>query len=133
MLSLQSQSCYFGPLFAASHLDTMDTKARMIENERYAQALFDAVLQTANQFLHNCQHFSISILAESNPTYAEIAELMGKLSKIILALADDFDPMLCQKAFDYCLLMKNIGEAIKNLDEDALSKHVVELQRKPFL
>ena len=108
----------------------MDRQARQ---EQHAKELFDAVLRTANQFLHNCKHFSIQVLAEENPTYAEVAEIMQQISKMIIALADDFDPLLGGKAVEYCVLMSSIGEAIKNLDEDALSNHVDELNRKPFL
>lgn len=101
--------------------------------EKHAEALYHLILQTANQFLYNCLHFSIDVLRDETPTYAEVAELMEPLSKIIRALADDFDPMMGQKALEYCALMKEIGIAIANSDEDSLSKHVELLNRKPFL
>lgn len=103
------------------------------EKERLAKELYDAVLQTANQFLHNCEHFSITVLADENPTYEEVAEVMHQLSKIILVLADDSDPMMYQKASEYCVLMKFLGTAISNRDEAALSKYLAQLKGKPFL
>lgn len=98
-----------------------------------AQELYDLVLRTANEFLHNCKHFDIEILAADNPTYAEIAQVMEKLAAIIGVLADEFDPMLGQKAIDYCSHMKKMGLAIKNGNEVELSNLVTELERRPFL
>lgn len=96
-----------------------------------AQALYDRILRSSNYFLHNCKGFSVEILQMEDPTYAEIAELLRKLARVVIALADDFDPMMGQKAFEYCELMCSMGVAIKNNDQIALERAVTELERKP--
>lgn len=95
--------------------------------------LYGKILETANHFLHNSKRFSVEVLAEENPTYEALANLMAKLAKVIWALADDFDPWLCQKAFDYCDLMQKMGVAINNKDQDELSKLTEILEKRPFL
>jgi len=90
-------------------------------------------LQTANKFLHNSRRFSVDILAEENPTYDEVAKLMDDVADIITLLADDFDPMMAQKASEYCRLMTKMGLAISRRDQEALELHARELDRRPFL
>lgn len=99
----------------------------------HAKELYDLVLRTANEFLHNCRHFDVEVLATDNPSYDEVARVMDQLAAIIQALSDDFDPMLGQKAIEYCGLMKKMGLAIKNKDDIKLSQLVDELERRPFL
>jgi len=96
-----------------------------------AQELYDAILRTANQFWHNGKHFSVEILKAENPSYAEVAEIMKKLAVILTVLSDDFDPMMGQKAFEYCELMRRMGVAIQNSDQIELTKLVGELDRRP--
>jgi len=96
-----------------------------------AQMLYDEVLRTSNRFLHNCQNFSIEVLRMENPTYAQVAKVMRKVATFITLLADDFDPMMGQKAFEYCELMHKIGVAIETNDHLALKIHVAELDRRP--
>lgn len=104
-----------------------------VDNRVSADALYEIVLRISNRFLHNCRHFSIEILKLENPTYAEIAVLMKKVAVIIATLADDFDPMMGQKAHEYCELMHRIGIAIEQGDQIALEKYVRELDRRPGL
>jgi len=103
------------------------------ENGEKAQGLYDLIRHTANQFLHNCSTFPIEVLAKENPTYADIADAISKLVPLIALLASDFDPMIGQKAFEYCHLMKQMGVAITKHDQVELSKLVEELKRKPGL
>jgi hypothetical protein len=58
---------------------------------------------------------------------------MKELSGIITVLADDFDPMMGQKAFEYCELMSGIGVAIERFREVRLLRLVAELERRPGL
>lgn len=96
-----------------------------------AQELYDAILRTANRFWHNGKHFTVEMLKAEDPSYTEVAEIMKKLSVIITVLADDFDPMMGQKAFEYCELMRRMGVAIQNEDQIELTKLVDELDRRP--
>ncbi len=98
-----------------------------------AQGLYELILQTANKFLRNARQFEISVLADHKPSYAEIADIMDTVAHIVFELADDFDPMLAQKANDYVYLMRNMGIAIRNNDKVTLSNLVKELDAKPFL
>jgi len=95
--------------------------------------LYAVILLSANQFLHNSKHFSMEVLAEDNPTYQEVADVMQKLADIINILAVDFDPLMCAKAIDYCWIMKRMGMAIANQDQEALSELVNELDKRSFL
>ncbi len=101
------------------------------EDHAAAKHLYDKVLQTANHFMYNCKHFSISVLQDEDPSYAEVADIMDKVAGIITLLADEFDPMMGQKAIDYCDLMKGMGAAIRRGDELQLARLVAELERKP--
>lgn len=103
-----------------------------IDTEITAQMLYDEVLTTANLFLHNCKTFSIEMLKMEDPSYAQVAKVMRKVVTMITFLADDFDPMMGQKAFEYCELMHKIGVAIECSDDVALKVHVAELDRRPF-
>lgn len=106
-------------------------KINMIDD--LAKDLYDRILRTANYFLHNCTHFSIDILAAENPSYEDVARIMESLRKILWAIADEFDPMMCQQAFDYCELMSKMGLAISNKDDKLLSEYVEVLKRKPMI
>jgi hypothetical protein len=103
----------------------------VLDNGKAAQTLYDEIRQAANHFLHNCSCFPVEILALRNPTYEQIAMALDSLVKVITALADDHDPMMGQKAFEYCLLMKKMGVAINNKDQSALLSLVDEMKRKP--
>lgn len=103
------------------------------DNRVNATILYDSVLRVSNQFLHNCRLFTIEILKLENPTYAEVAIIMKKVAAIIATLADDFDPMMGQKALEYCELMHRIGVAIEQDDQIALERYVEELDRRPGL
>lgn len=93
--------------------------------------IYDQIVRTSNQFLHNCKGFSVEILRLEQPTYAEVAEIMRRLARLVVVLSDDFDPMLGQKAYEYCDLMHRMGIAIENGDQVALERWVKELERKP--
>jgi len=116
-------------------LGTEQSMARTakLETSENAQRLYNLVIQTSNQFLHNCKHFAIEVLRTETPTYAEVALLMRQVAGIIEVLADDFDPMMGQKAHEYCELMSQMGVAIDCGDRVALSTLVAELERKPGL
>jgi hypothetical protein len=105
----------------------------VLEFPSETQQLYDKVLQTANFFLHNCKRFPVAILRLEDPTYAEIAAIMKKVGAIIAVVADGFDPMMGQKAVEYCDLMAQMGVAIEQDDRLALGKLVAELDRKPFI
>jgi hypothetical protein len=102
-----------------------------LDREITAQMLYDEVLRTSNRFLYNCKGFSVEVLKLEDPSFAEVAEIMRKVARIIIALADDFDPMMGQKAFEYCELMHGIGVAIVNGDQVALERALGELERRP--
>ena len=98
-----------------------------------AQKLYELILGTANKFLRNAQLFEIQVLQNHNPTYKELADIMGMVAHIIFELADDFDPMLAQKANDYVYLMRNMAIAIVEEDRVKLGTLVSELNAKPFI
>lgn len=98
-----------------------------------AQELYEKILQVANYFLKNAKTFEIHVLRDHNPTYEELAKIMHQLSGIIHELADDFDPMLSQKAADYVYIMTKMGIAIRDSDKVGLRNLTEELDKKPFL
>jgi hypothetical protein len=100
-------------------------------NDGHAQTLYEMVLQTSNMFLHNCKGFPMEILKAEDPSYTELAKIMRRIATIITLLADDFDPMMGQKAGEYCNLMTKMGIAIDNDDQIELDTLVIELGRKP--
>jgi hypothetical protein len=102
-----------------------------IEQRKLAERLYEVIIRESNRFLHNCKHFQITVLQDSNPTYAEVAELMGKVAGLLKVVADDFDPMMHQKAHEYCELMRLMGVAIRDSNEIELSRLVSELERRP--
>jgi len=102
-----------------------------LNNGASAQKLYDAILQGANFFLHNCSNFSVEMLSKANPTYDEIAKTLDKLVIIITVLSSESDSMMGQKAMEYCLLMKKMGIAIREQNQDALDALVLEMKRKP--
>jgi hypothetical protein len=116
----------------AQGMDGMADIAKL-ETSGNAQSLYYLVIQTSNQFLHNCKHFAIEVLQTERPTYAEVALLMKQVSGIIEVLAADFDPMMGQKARDYCELMSLMGVAIEAGDQVRLTTLVTELDRRPGL
>jgi hypothetical protein len=75
----------------------------------------------------------MEILKGEDPSYAELAKMMRRIATIITLLADSFDPMMGQKAAEYCELMTKMGIAIENSDQKALNVLVCELERRPGL
>lgn len=73
----------------------------------------------------------MSVLQDEEPSYTEAAKQMNRIAAIIHIVADELDPMMCQKALEYCELMTAMGVAIDKGDRLALSRLVAELQRKP--
>jgi hypothetical protein len=96
-----------------------------------AEQLYDEVLRTSNYFLHNCKTFPLGILKGEDPSYSELALGMKRLAVVITLLAVDFDPMMGQKASEYCELMSQIGLAIEKSDEVSLQALVSELEKRP--
>jgi inactivated superfamily I helicase len=103
-----------------------------MDNEKAALELYEMILQTANRFLRNANMFELSALRDHNPSYDEIAKIMKELAKTITDLADEFDPMLGQKAIDYANCMHQMALAIRKDNEVELSNLVANLQSKPF-
>ena len=102
-----------------------------LENHGSAHILYETVIRTSNSFLHNCKTFPMDMLKGEDPSYAQLAKMMRRVATIITLLADSFDPMMGQKAAEYCELMTKMGIAIDNSDQVDLDRLVVELQRKP--
>lgn len=101
------------------------------ETSADAKKLYDSILKTSNTFLYNCKYFAMPVLQEEDPSYAEMARHMKKVATIIHIVADEFDPMMCHKAFEYCELMTAMGVAVDSGDKLLLSRLVAELERKP--
>lgn len=101
--------------------------------EEEAEKLYFRILEIANEFLVNAKAAKVELLAKENPTYESVAELANEIAKFLWVLSDDFDPMMSQKAFEYCHLMSNMGKAISEQNQDWLDELVAELDKKPFL
>jgi hypothetical protein len=102
-----------------------------LENGIEAQRLYEQIVRGANYFLHNCSTFSVESLANHDPSYEEIARLLDSLVKVVSVLSSDFDPMMGQKALEYCLLMKKMSTAIVQRNQPELTRLVAEMKRKP--
>jgi hypothetical protein len=73
----------------------------------------------------------MDLLKAEDPSYSELAAIMRRIAIIITVLADSFDPMMGQKAVEYCNLMSRMGIAIDKGNQVELDGLVAELQRKP--
>jgi hypothetical protein len=102
-----------------------------IKSEEEVLELYERIIRTSNHFLYNCTNFSISVLQRRRPTYSELAEIMRDVAAVIVALGLNSDPMIGDKASDYCDLMSKMSRAIDEGDRMALERFTVELQRKP--
>jgi hypothetical protein len=98
--------------------------------EQFVLALYDRVLHVSNRFLYQCKTFHITILALEDPSFKDIATQTKQVAEIIKILGHDKDPLITNKADEYCDLMLQIAVAIENLDEVKLSTLVSELERK---
>jgi hypothetical protein len=112
-----------------ANLTTQPTTSPLYAED--AQALYDVILRTSNKFLNNCKYMPIAFLQGETPSFSELAKIMKRIAAIVALLADDFDPMMGQKAHDYCELMIAMGVAIDGGNHTALKKLVAELERKP--
>lgn len=108
----------------------MSHKAILNDLEK-ANNIYEEILRTSNKFLRNAKNFNIEVLKTHDPSYAELAQIMHKLAQIIHVLADDIEPMLAQKAFDYANIMEKMALAIKNNNEVELSQQLAILEKKP--
>lgn len=101
--------------------------------EEEAKRLYGRILEIANYFLHNCRNWEVSILAEEDPSYESIARTADKISKVLNVYADDFDPMMCQQALEYCSIMTRMSHAIRDQRQDYLDELTTLLDKKPFI
>jgi len=58
----------------------------MNEKLKDAQELYELVLEGASHFLRNAKAFEIHILRGHNPSYEEIAEIMGSLASFSVSV-----------------------------------------------
>lgn len=95
--------------------------------------VYDHILHSANTVLRNCKLFNIQILKLEDPTYADIASQLKDLCDILDKLQIDDPDMKVVKAREYADHVRLIAAAIEVEDEDSLSRHVEELDRRSFL
>ena len=110
----------------------MDGELRSLITE-----IYEKVLQTTNNILHNCKTFDISILQLKDPSYEEIAKQLEEAAFILFTISDDFPDdaegfHMATKAAEYTQDVRDIAKAIRNDDEDELNKLVSKLDRRPF-
>lgn len=98
-----------------------------------AQELWQLVLGAAWMFLQNCKNFPMEELRTQNPTYSNIAEIMGQVAETLKKHVDDIDPMVTWRSSDFCTLMNKIGKAINNNDEEELERLVAQLKERSFI
>lgn len=98
-----------------------------------AQELWQLVLGTAWWFLQNCKTFQMEELRTQNPTYSNIAEIMGQVAEILKKYVDDIDPMVTWRSSDFCTLMSKIGEAINSKNEEELESLIAQLKERSFI
>jgi hypothetical protein len=118
-------------MVSAERVADLGTRLADLGTDADAHILYEEVLRTANKFLHNCRHFPMDLLKAEDPSYTELATIMRRIAIIITVLADSFDPMMGQKAVDYCNLMSRMGIAIDKGDQVELDALTAEMQRKP--
>lgn len=95
--------------------------------------VYDLVLASANTVLRSCKLFSISVLKLEDPTYSDIAEQLKELCEILEKVNVKDPEMKVDKAKEYADHVRLIAAAIETDDEDALNRHVAELDRRSFL
>lgn len=105
----------------------------MLNANGQAQRLYELILEVANNFLRNARMFEISVLQDHNPSYEELAEIMHRVGTLVYDLSNDHDPMLAHKAVEYARIMAEMAVAIKNSQQEKLSKLTEELGQKPFM
>ena len=111
----------------------MSTAVAQITREDAVAILYDRILHVCNRVMHQCRNYSIAMLKLEDPSLAKIAQQMRQMANIIRIIAPDNDPLVSQKAGDYCDLLTKIAIAVENEDEVRLSQLVTELERKPGL
>ena len=92
--------------------------------------LYNRIVQMANRFLHWGRNVPIEFLQDENPSLRQLAELADETRKHIHPLLDALDPHQASQAYEYCLLMIQIGEAVDDDDSSRLSALCDQLARK---
>ncbi len=101
------------------------------------QKIYDRVIQVSSRVLRNAKLFSIDILKQENPSYAEMAENLTKICSLIDFLVEEDDlkehQWTCVKARDYARFVADVAKAIENNDEIKLKTLIAEMDKGSFL
>lgn len=108
------------------------------ELKKLIRDAYENILETSNSILRNCKLFSIEILQQEDPSYAEIALQLEEISEMIGIVYDGHPGnaeafRLEVKAREYTKNISNIAAAIRLGDNDLLEEYIQELDRRPFL
>ena len=102
-----------------------------MENNK-AQELYFKILRVANLFLRNANQFEVSVLQGHNPSYEELAKIMGTVARMVHELVDDIDPMMAHQAIEYAYIMEKMALAINAGNQAELDDYAAQLDKKPF-
>jgi hypothetical protein len=112
---------------------TPEEKAREAKLKALVNDIYGSVLKTANEILHNCKTFPISVLQLKDPSYTEMAAHLRRLCSIIDLLVIDGDTQYtASKARDYTDFAHDVAKAIEAGDQSRLNDLIAILNRRPF-
>lgn len=92
--------------------------------------LYYRIIRVANFFLENASVLTIQELRRVNPSVAQLAKDMRMLAMILkeLATSNYDDTSVAINAFQCCLLMERIADAVEKDDEHLLDELVRQLE-----
>jgi len=92
--------------------------------------VYNRMLFVANHFLENASHLTLESLKEYDPSVDQISKNMRMLATILKDLAGDNyeDSNMAMNAFQCCLIMERLADAVASNNGDDLETIVKEFE-----
>ena len=109
-----------------------------VESHRaLVQDIYDKIIIESSRVLHSAKLFSIDILRQEDPTYAEMAKALHLVCDMIDLLVEHANLKehiwTCSKARDYAQFVANVAKAIEEDDDVELQELVKQMDKRSFL
>lgn len=101
-----------------------------METSDKSRQVYWRVLEVTNYFLTNAQHLTFESLKDFDPSLEMIAKRMRFLANIVKDLAGDNyeDEDMAMNAFQCCLIMEQIAEAVTDNHEECITSLMRQLE-----
>ena len=92
--------------------------------------IYYRIIQVANYFLENASHLTIEALKEFDPSVEQLSKDMRMLATVLKDLAGSSyeDESLALNAFQCCLIMERLADAVSQERGDDLDELVRQLE-----